>query len=156
MWTCGQLRQFFDSPALSVRLKIRLYIAVVCSLIPFGSEAWELSTNACRRLNNTNSLMLSHITSFNHQTTTKMVGENSVERARHTKLQCRSTLYGEPGQSIYYLWMRPLTPQLQHYNNWSKTKHCGVNMFSLSDNWLTNVLVMNRRPSSDRSCAQIL
>ena len=60
----GQLRSIFDSPDLCVQIKIRvyMYIDVIFSLMTFGSETWDLSPDVCQHLNNTNSLMLSHIT----------------------------------------------------------------------------------------------
>ena len=62
MIRCGQLRQIFDSPHLGPRLKIRLYVASVCSLLSYGCETWQLNEWTMRRLNGANSTMLSRIT----------------------------------------------------------------------------------------------
>ena len=35
---CGKLRSIFDSPILSLRIKLRLYVASVCSLLTYGAE----------------------------------------------------------------------------------------------------------------------
>ena len=62
MSRCGQLRQIFDSPHLGPRLKIRLYVASVCSLMSYGCETWQLNEQTMRNLNGANSIMLSRIT----------------------------------------------------------------------------------------------
>ena len=62
MHRCGQLRHVFDSPFMGTRLKLRLYIVVVCSLMTYGCEAWTLSEKVMRKLNGANSQMLSRIT----------------------------------------------------------------------------------------------
>ena len=60
--SCGQLRHVFDSPLMGIRLKLRLYIVAVCSLMTYGCEAWTLSEKVMRQLNGANSQMLSRIT----------------------------------------------------------------------------------------------
>ena len=62
MTRCGQLRHIFDSPHLGPRLKLRLYIASVCSLLSYGCETWQLNERTMCRLNGANSIMLSRIT----------------------------------------------------------------------------------------------
>ena len=47
---------------LPLDLKLRLYISVCCSMMTYGAEAWLLNEVACRRLNDANAYMLSHIT----------------------------------------------------------------------------------------------
>ena len=59
---CGKLRHLFDSPVLSLHLKLRLYRAAICSLITYGCETWRLDIKTIRMLNNANSIMLSRIT----------------------------------------------------------------------------------------------
>ena len=59
---CGQLRSIFDSVDLSLHIKIRLYVAAVCSLLTYGSETWTLCEATARRINGANSIMLARIT----------------------------------------------------------------------------------------------
>ena len=59
---CGQLRNIFNSPNLSTSIKLRLYIASVCSLLTYGSEIWTLNEQVMRKLRGVNSRLLSHIT----------------------------------------------------------------------------------------------
>lgn len=40
---CGKLRHVFDAQQLSTDLKIRLYKAVVCSILTYGCETWRLT-----------------------------------------------------------------------------------------------------------------
>ena len=62
MSRCGQLRHIFSAGSISLRLKLRLYDADVCSLLCFGCETWMLTDKAMCCLNGANSRMLSHIT----------------------------------------------------------------------------------------------
>ena len=59
MCRCGELRHVFNSSRLSLPLKIRLYVASVCSLLIYGSESWTLDDKTQRRLNGVNARMLS-------------------------------------------------------------------------------------------------
>ena len=59
---CGDLRHIFDSPELSLNLKLRLYEAAVCSLLTYGSETWDRNDATCKRINGANSVMLARIT----------------------------------------------------------------------------------------------
>ena len=59
---CGRLRHIFDSPALNIGIKLRLYVAAVCSVLTYGCETWDLNMATMRRLNNANSKMLARIT----------------------------------------------------------------------------------------------
>ena len=62
MIRCGALRHVLDSNSLSVKLKIRLYIAAVVSVMTYGCETWVLSPQAMRTLNGANSRMLARFT----------------------------------------------------------------------------------------------
>ena len=59
---CGQLHNIFDSAHLSLKLKIRLYVTAVCSLITYGCETWDLTEKVMRQINGANSIMLVRIT----------------------------------------------------------------------------------------------
>ena len=59
---CGKLRHVLDSPDLPVPLKIRLYKAVVCSVMTYGCETWTLSPPIMKMLNGANSKMMSRFT----------------------------------------------------------------------------------------------
>ena len=39
---CGKLRHVFDSPHISLQVKLRLCEAAVCSLLTYGCETWDL------------------------------------------------------------------------------------------------------------------
>ena len=62
MSRCGRLRNIFDSQVIGPWLKIRLYNALVCSLLTYGCESWTFTDRVMRKLNHANSLMLSTIT----------------------------------------------------------------------------------------------
>ena len=62
MSRCGKLRHVFDSPHISMQVKLRLYEAAVCSLLTYGCETWDLDVATMRKLNGANSVMLARIT----------------------------------------------------------------------------------------------
>ena len=51
-----------DAPDLPVSIKLRLYQAAVCSILPYGCETWRLTPKVMKMLNGTNSRMLAHFT----------------------------------------------------------------------------------------------
>ena len=58
----GKMRHIWKSKVLHPRLKMRLYVSAVCSIMIYGSEAWRLDDAATRALNGANSRMVSAIT----------------------------------------------------------------------------------------------
>ena len=56
------LRHVFGSEDLTLRLKIRLYEAAICSVLVYGCESWALNEKVMRRINGANSQMLVIIT----------------------------------------------------------------------------------------------
>ena len=58
----GKMRHVWKAKALHLRLRMRLYIASVCSILTYGSEAWCLDRDICRKINGVNSRMVSVIT----------------------------------------------------------------------------------------------
>ena len=58
----GALRHIFNSPAIPLKLKMKVYHTAVCSLLTYGSEAWNLTGNIQAMINGCNSRCLSHIT----------------------------------------------------------------------------------------------
>ena len=58
----GKMRHVWDSSRLHVWLKLRLYIAGVCSVMVYGSETWTLTPAVQRLLNGANSQMVAKIT----------------------------------------------------------------------------------------------
>ena len=58
----GKMRHVWESGKLHPRLKMRLYIAGVCSVMVYGSETWKLTTAVRRFLNGANSQMVAQIT----------------------------------------------------------------------------------------------
>ena len=59
---CVAFGKIFDCKKLSTELKVRLYVAAVCSLLTYGSETWDLSDKTRSKLNNANSIMLARVT----------------------------------------------------------------------------------------------
>ena len=54
MSRCGnKLRHVFDSPHISLKVKLRLYEATVCSLLTYGCETWDLDVHTIRKINDT-------------------------------------------------------------------------------------------------------
>ena len=62
MRRCGQLRQFFDSDVISLRVKINIYKAAVMSLMTYGNEAWSLNSESMAKINGANARCISRIT----------------------------------------------------------------------------------------------
>ena len=58
----GTLRHIFNSPHLSLALKLRLYSAAVCSVLTYGCESWFLTKDVLRVINGANSRLLSRFT----------------------------------------------------------------------------------------------
>ena len=59
---CGQLRNIFNSPDLTQKIKVRLHVADVYSLLTYGVESWTLTKRTMRKLNGENIIMLARIT----------------------------------------------------------------------------------------------
>ena len=59
---CAKLRNVLDAKALSVKLKLRLYQAAVCSILTYGCETWRMTPQVMRLLNGVNNKMLSRFT----------------------------------------------------------------------------------------------
>ena len=59
---CGILNHIFNSPAIPLDLKLKVYRTAVCSLLTYGSEAWQLTESTMTKLNGCNARCLSHIT----------------------------------------------------------------------------------------------
>ena len=61
--TAGKLRHIlWVSKWISLTLKLRIYIAGVCSQLTYGSEAWHLDEKTVRMLNGVNSRLVHRIT----------------------------------------------------------------------------------------------
>ena len=58
----GQMRHIWTAKSLHLRLRLRLYIASVCSMMTYGSEAWYMDDEVRRKINGANSRMVSVIT----------------------------------------------------------------------------------------------
>lgn len=57
----GQLRHVFDS-SIKFGLKMKIYKVTVCSLMTYGSEAWDLNPYTQRLINGANARLLSRFT----------------------------------------------------------------------------------------------
>ena len=58
----GKMRHIWKSGHLHVRLKMRLHVTAVGSIMTYGAEAWLLNDETKRALNGANSKMVSNIT----------------------------------------------------------------------------------------------
>ena len=56
------MRHIWRSSDLHIRLRMRLYISSVCSILAYGSEAWNLTRDVISKINGANSRMVSVIT----------------------------------------------------------------------------------------------
>ena len=57
-----KMRHIWKCKSLHIRLRLRLYVSSVCSILTYGSEAWNITEEVRRKINGTNSVMLSVIT----------------------------------------------------------------------------------------------
>ena len=85
MKRCGQMKDLFNSPLLSAKLKIRLYAVAICSLLTYGCESWALTDKVLRQLNGANSCMLSHITGKSIQAEARR-STTSYDLIRHVRV----------------------------------------------------------------------
>ena len=58
----GKMRNIWTAKVLHIRLRMRLYISSVCSILTYGSEAWLMTEEIRRAINGANSRMMSIIT----------------------------------------------------------------------------------------------
>ena len=84
MTRCGRLKPIFDSEAISLDLKLRLYEAAVCSLMTYGCETWTIDEKTRKRINGANSAMLARITgkSIPQEARPQSTSLNLVKRIR--------------------------------------------------------------------------
>ena len=59
---CGKLRHVFDAQNLSIRTKLRLHKAAVCSILSYGCETWRFTPRVMCQSNGANSRMLARFT----------------------------------------------------------------------------------------------
>ena len=57
----GQLRHVFDS-GITFATKMRVYKTAICSLLTYGSEAWDLDAQTQAMINGANARLLSRFT----------------------------------------------------------------------------------------------
>ena len=58
----GKMRNIWAARVLHPRLRMRLYISSVCSILTYGSEAWMMTQDVRRAINDANSRMVTVIT----------------------------------------------------------------------------------------------
>ena len=108
MTRCGRLSNIFDSKNISLRSKLRLYQAAVCSILTYGCETWDLCPKTIRRLNGANSTMLARITDKSIQqearaTTTSL---NLVQKIRIRRLKWLGHILRAGPQSLMFCALR--------------------------------------------------
>ena len=99
---CGQLSHIFDSDKLSLELKIRLYVAAVCSLLTYGSETWLLTDRVRRKINNANSIMLARISgrSYREEARPSTTSFNLVLSIRRRRLRWVGHILRDEGRRL--------------------------------------------------------
>ena len=85
----GTLRHVFNSPHLSLTLKLRLYSAAVCSVLMYGCESWFLTTDVLRAINGANSRLLSRFTgkTVQQEARPNTTSLNLIRRIRKLRLR---------------------------------------------------------------------
>ena len=63
----GKMRHIWSDKVLHLNLRLRLYKACVCSIMTYGSEAWNITTAVKKALNGANAGMMSIITGKTQQ-----------------------------------------------------------------------------------------
>ena len=81
----GKIRHIWTNKALYLRLRLRLYIVSVCSILTYGSEAWNMTETVYKKVNGSNIVMFNVIT-----------GKTTREEAVETT--CRGDLYLQPSE----------------------------------------------------------
>ena len=104
MSRCGKLRHVFDSPHLSLKLKLRLYEAAVCSLLTYGCETWDLDSVTMKRINGANSVMLARITgrSIPSEARSHTTSFNLIKTIRERRLRWLGHIVRAGPDSIMY------------------------------------------------------
>ena len=113
---CGKLRHIFSSPLISLKLKLRLYEAAVVSILTYGSETWDLTPNARRKLNGVNSHMLSWFTgkSIPAEARPATTSFNLLQKIRQRRLRWVGHILR---QGVSYLTYQALKVQSQLENS---------------------------------------
>ena len=126
-----KLRHVWAASVLHLRLRLRLYIAGVCSIFTYGSEAWLLNDRVCRFINGVNSKMVSRITGQSIREEAK-VGTRTLDlvrliRARRFKwvghiLRMKDSRLVKQGlQQIYENRQEgDILMDVQHTSNWEE------------------------------------
>ena len=101
----GKLRHIFDSPHISVKVKLRLYEAAVCSLLTYGCETWDLDSVTMKRLNGANSVMLARITgqSIPVEARPQTTSFNLIKKIRERRLRWLGHIIRAGPDSIMYV-----------------------------------------------------
>ena len=58
----GKLRNIWADKGLHQKLRITLYRTSVCSIMTYGSEAWNITSEVAKTINGANAQMMSVIT----------------------------------------------------------------------------------------------
>ena len=87
-------------------MKIRLYVATVCSIpiLTYGAETWDLTKAVIRKLNGANSIMLTRITgrSFREEARAESTTFDLVKSIRVRRFRwLGQILRCDPGRLIY-------------------------------------------------------
>ena len=85
----GKMRHIWKSKDLHPRLKMRLYVSAVLSIMVYGSEAWRLTQEVQKAINGANSKMVAAITGRTIQEEAQKEGEtyDAVTGIRVTRLK---------------------------------------------------------------------
>ena len=117
MSRCGKLRHIFDSPHISLKVKLRLYEAAVCSLLTYGCETWNLDTHTIRRINGANSTMIARFTgqSIPAEARSVTTSFDLVKKIRERRFRWLGHIVRAGPSSIMYRVQSPRGNLAQHH-----------------------------------------
>ena len=101
---CGQLSHIFNSNSIGPRLKLRLYIVAVCSLLTYGCESWALTEKVMRKINGANSRMLARVTGNNVRQEARActTSYDIIKHIRAMRLKwLQQILCGDPNRMVF-------------------------------------------------------
>ena len=112
----GKMRNIWQAKSLHLRLRMRLYISSVCSILTYGSEAWLMTEDIRRAINGANSRMVAIITGKSPHDEAKD-GTRSFDLVRAIRARRLAWL----GHILRMSPTRILTQAVEHlYNNRSE------------------------------------
>ena len=115
---CGQLRNVFGLPDISLQLKINIYNTAMASLLTYGSEAWSLTPRNQARINGANARCLSRITgrSIHTEASSRTQKYDLVTAIKQRKWKWLGHLLRAPGDRLTKLALKVQFEKGDKYN----------------------------------------